>query len=77
MLKVSYPLFGTNIYSNCSLIGSLIISFGFYMLIWAKAQEVKGERSPEGQFVASSSANAPLLEQYDDSRNEEREPLAA
>ncbi|XP_027076372.1 WAT1-related protein At5g40240-like [Coffea arabica] len=73
---MGFIFLGDNFYIG-SLIGSLIISLGFYMLIWAKAQEVNGERSPEGKFVASSSANAPLLEQYDDSRNEEREPLTA
>ncbi|XP_027075080.2 WAT1-related protein At5g40240-like isoform X1 [Coffea arabica] len=65
---MGFIFLGDDLYLG-SVIGSLIISLGFYALIWAKAKEdcEKGD-----EFGASSSQNAPLLGQYDDSTNEGR-----
>ncbi|XP_027177815.1 WAT1-related protein At5g40240-like [Coffea eugenioides] len=68
---MGFIFLGDNLYLG-SLIGSLIISFGFYVLIWARAQETNGDISQRGaKFSESSTESAPLLEEYNDSTNEE------
>ena len=63
---------------SISLIGSLIISFGFDALICAKAQEVSGEISQKGsKFSESSSKKSPLPDKYDDSIEEGRAPVTS
>ncbi|XP_071914714.1 WAT1-related protein At5g40230 isoform X2 [Coffea arabica] len=68
---MGFIFLGDDLYLGC-LIGSLIISFGFYVLMWAKAQEVNGQTSQKrAEFVESSAENAPLLEAYHGSTSEE------
>ncbi|KAL3526440.1 hypothetical protein ACH5RR_011096 [Cinchona calisaya] len=59
---MSFIFLGNNLYLG-SVIGSLIISFGFYALIWAKAKEENGEISHVDNFVESCSQSAPLLKE--------------
>ncbi|XP_027074488.2 WAT1-related protein At5g40240-like [Coffea arabica] len=67
---LGFIFLGDNLYLG-SVIGSLIISFGFYVLIWAKAQEASGDKSQSGTISReSASRNAPLLDEYDDSTDE-------
>ncbi|XP_027074312.1 WAT1-related protein At5g40230-like isoform X1 [Coffea arabica] len=68
---MGFIFLGDDLYLGC-LIGSLIISFGFYVLMWAKAQEVNGQTSQKrAEFVESCTENAPLLEAYHGSTGEE------
>lgn len=60
----------------CSVIGSLIISLGFYSVMWGKAQEDKGDKLPVADMTDTSSESVPLLRESVNSRNEERAPGA-
>ncbi|CAA2982084.1 WAT1-related At5g40240-like [Olea europaea subsp. europaea] len=51
---------GDNLYLGC-VIGSIIISMGFYIVTWAKTKEEVGENLEEHVAESSSNSNVPLL----------------
>ncbi|KAL3526441.1 hypothetical protein ACH5RR_011097 [Cinchona calisaya] len=68
---LGFIFLGDNLYLG-SVIGSLIISLGFYTVIWGKAHEDKGDKLPLADTATESSIeNVPLLKGY-----EERAPGA-
>lgn len=48
----------------CSIVGSIIISCGFYTVVWAKSREEKDEKSED----RLPNSNAPLLKDYTDAQ---------
>ncbi|KAG8384796.1 hypothetical protein BUALT_Bualt04G0155700 [Buddleja alternifolia] len=53
-------LLGDTLYLGC-IIGSIIISTGFYTVVWGKTKEEIGEKLQGYDVESSSNANAPLL----------------
>lgn len=54
---------GDNLYLGC-VIGSVIVSMGFYIVTWAKTKEEVGENLEEHVAESSSNANVPLLKNH-------------
>ena len=51
-------------FCSCSIIGAIIISVGFYAVVWAKAKEELSEDHCNGILGSSSDGKTPLLHSY-------------
>ena len=51
-------------FCSCSIIGAIIISVGFYAVVWAKAKEELSEDHCNGILGSSCDGKTPLLHSY-------------